>query len=651
MKRFIVFFLAVLIIYIPKFADAQGYNIKFKIKDLKNTDLYLGHYLADSKNTIVDDTVQIDANGNGITKGKDALPGGMYFIYFNKHLFNLIIDKEQNFSIDSDTTDFIANAKFTGSRENTIHFEYLKYIGEQNKKAEALRERHAKGDEAEKKAVDMEFRKLNETVLAHIDKTIADNKGLFFSVYLNGTREIKIPDAPVDDKGNVIDKQFQYRYYRTHFFDNFDYKDPRLLRTPFYQGKIDEYLKILPPMPDSLKPEIDKLINNARVNEEMFRFMLTYIHNYFVSSQIMGMDAMSVYIADKYYIPEATWSSADYLDKMKDMVKKRKPNLIGNRAPDLRMQTLPKNEASIKALRDKLLEIKPQGEEIQKSTTLSQEQKNRQYVDLFSELSSMIQDSTSLSKLKSEYTIVWFWEPSCSHCRAATPVLAEYYHKFKNRNVEVYAVFLQAFIEEWDKYTKNIEDWYDFVLKNNCYQWVNSWDVYHSTNFRDLYDISSSPVVYVLDKDKKIIAKRIGVVQIFDVLIERMLEKIYTDNPGEAAIPKVKQFVSEDFTLFELESVKAFIDRKFEGKTLEQLQSFINGEIQKEQKLMNTKVDEICKQYADKEKINQLKNYINKFSNEPDLKYLKTYTSQILKDSEKTEIEKHIDFRLEHEIK
>ena len=49
------------------------------------------------------------------------------------------------------------------------------------------------------------------------------------------------------------------------------------------------------------------------------------------------------------------------------------------------------------------------------------------------------------------------------------------------------------------------------------------WDTYNTSKFRDLYDIYKSPEMYLLDKDKKIISKHIGVEDL-DPLI-KMWEK------------------------------------------------------------------------------------------------------------------------------
>jgi hypothetical protein len=55
-------------------------------------------------------------------------------------------------------------------------------------------------------------------------------------------------------------------------------------------------------------------------------------------------------------------------------------------------------------------------------------------------------------------------------------------------------------------------------ISKNELTWINVWDPTFSSNFRNLYDIYSTPVIYVLDSGKKIIAKRISVETLESVL-------------------------------------------------------------------------------------------------------------------------------------
>jgi hypothetical protein len=65
------------------------------------------------------------------------------------------------------------------------------------------------------------------------------------------------------------------------------------------------------------------------------------------------------------------------------------------------------------------------------------------------------------------------------------------------------------------------EEWKVFLDDKDLHEdgWMNIWDgPYPHSNYRDFYDIYSTPVVYVLDKNKKIIGKRINVENIKDLI-------------------------------------------------------------------------------------------------------------------------------------
>ncbi len=42
------------------------------------------------------------------------------------------------------------------------------------------------------------------------------------------------------------------------------------------------------------------------------------------------------------------------------------------------------------------------------------------------------------------------------------------------------------------------------------HKFINVWEPFGTSNFRDKYNISSSPILYLLDENKEIIAKKIG---------------------------------------------------------------------------------------------------------------------------------------------
>ena len=64
---------------------------------------------------------------------------------------------------------------------------------------------------------------------------------------------------------------------------------------------------------------------------------------------------------------------------------------------------------------------------------------------------------------------------------------------------------------------------HDFVNQHAMYDWMNAWNPY-DYDYKLKYNIESTPQIFILDKDKKIQAKRIGpeqVEEIIDMLIRR----------------------------------------------------------------------------------------------------------------------------------
>ena len=62
-------------------------------------------------------------------------------------------------------------------------------------------------------------------------------------------------------------------------------------------------------------------------------------------------------------------------------------------------------------------------------------------------------------------------------------------------------------------------------LADNKLDWINVYDAAHYNNVADKYDIYSTPVIYLLDKNKVIKAKQIGAEQVKDILHSIMEEE------------------------------------------------------------------------------------------------------------------------------
>ncbi len=443
----------------------KGYKIDVTIHGIQDTSLILGYYF--NNKMLVNDTIQLDSKGSGSFTGEEALKGGVYIIYISdKSFFDFIVDDEQHFSMEADNDNPVKTLKVKGNNQEKAFNSYQKFINSQQVKATSLQNSLKNNSETYPDSVDIwkkELSSINDEVNSYWDDIIQNHKNTFLSSFINAMKEVEIPDMnPEKNLPDSVVRWKNYEYYKMHYFDNIDMTDDRMLRTPFFTKKLETFFtKTIFQVPDSVIQESNRVIAMAKGNKEMEKYLIQFTFNMANESKIMGMDAAVVALGEKYYLSGyADWVDDEFITKLQERVDKMKPNLLGNTAPDLKL-------------------VSP----------------NNEYY--------------RLSEIYAPYTIVVFWEPDCGHCKKEIPILKkDVWDKYQKYGIKIFAVYTQH----------EKKPWTDFIEEKQLEEWYNVFDPYNQSNFRNLYDIYSTPVVYILDKDKKIVAKRIGVEQIPDFL-------------------------------------------------------------------------------------------------------------------------------------
>jgi len=453
------------------YAQKSGYQIIVQIPTMKDSSCYLARYYGDKQYIL--DTVKSDAQGIAVFTGKTKLPGGLYlFVYPDKHYFEMIVDKEQYFTMETSWQDPIGDMKVKGSTDNQLFYDYLhNAISIQKSSAELQDKLKTAKTKSDSTAIYDELRANDQKLGSSREDYIKEHPQTFLAKIFTTMNEPEIPkEIPVLPNGRK-DSTFAYYYLKSHFWDNVDFSDNRLLRTPIFGAKVDKYFNDLTPrIPDSIDASADLVAAKARVDSEMYRYIVWWVTYSYETSKIMGMDAVFVHMVENYYMNgKAWWVDSASLSKMIDRARKIAPNMIGNTAPEL-------------ALKD----------------TTGKWQ--------------------ILSKIPAKYTILVFWDPDCGHCQKEIPVLKHVTDSLKSKGVSlaVYAVDIEVDVDKWKK----------FIREHDLGDWINVDDPQHQSNFRQLYDIYSTPVIYILDKDKKIRAKRISPDQIGDVIEHLEKDKV-----------------------------------------------------------------------------------------------------------------------------
>ena len=435
----------------------NGYDINVTIRGLQDSTIFLAYHLGDKQ--YIKDTIQLDNAGFGKVTGKEMLPEGIYMIVLpGRKYFEVLISDDQYFSVDCSYNDYFNTLKFNGSDENSAFVAYQKRWIRMQQDAEALRKRiqNNKQNNDSLKILSSLQKVQESNMKSYLKGVVRENNGNLLSVLVKSLIPLDIPEFTPPSYAKNPDSLkwvWNYNYNKDHFFDNTDLTDERLLRTPILYARLNAFFSnVLVQNPDSINKEIDKLISKCESNHKIFQFVSVFLFNHFRESEIMGHDAVMVKIADDIYLSgKADWVSDEFKTDLRKQIDLIRPNLIGKKAQNLIMDS---------------------------------------YKGIF----------VSLYDIDSEFTILYFWEPNCGHCIAETPKLKAYYEKAKNEGVEVFAVCTTADKEKWTKY-----------IEDNKLTWINGWDPERSSHFDYYYNVQSTPMVYILDRNKKIIAKKLAV--------------------------------------------------------------------------------------------------------------------------------------------
>lgn len=438
----------------------KGYRIDVQVHGLQDTTAFLAYHYGNRQ--YVQDTVKIDRMGKFVFQGPEKLDPGMYMVVLPGQVyFEILLDNNQTFGIETTNNEFVNTMRFKDSPDNEAFYNYMKFLRNIGEKNAPLRMalQDSTTTEARRNEIREQMAEADITVKEEQNRIIKKFPNGLFAKILKAQQEPPAPETRLLDDGTP-DNEFMYNYYKNNFWKNIDFSDDRLVRTPIFHAKLDQYFtRVIIQIPDSIIAEAEWILQQKNIHPEVFKYAVFFITNTFEKSQIMGMDKVFVHMVENYYMTgKAEWVTEEQLEAITERAMALKPLLIGNKAPDINMFA-----------RD--------------------------------------QSSLNLYSVNSKFTVLYFWDSECGHCKRNTPILVDLYSRMKDKGVEVFAVNTEPEREKWLAY-----------VDENNYSWINVNDPYNRSGFRDKYDIWATPLIFLLDKDKKIIAKKITVEQTEEII-------------------------------------------------------------------------------------------------------------------------------------
>jgi len=448
-----------------------GREIAITLTPLKNCTVYLGSYFGKGM-TLVDST-RLDQNSKGVFKGTNKLTTGIYFVVSPTYTiqFELLMDQQQRFSIQADTSAK-ESAIIKGSPDNDLFKDYARFSNEKGRMLQQLKLalQSANGAEADKiRASIASTEKEIKQYQINIHKTHPTS---LLSTLFYIMQRPELPPVPIV-KGKP-DSAYPYQYVKQHYWDNVLFNEDRLLRTPFFEPKLDEYFKYyVSADPDSIISEVKQMLLMAKTGKEIYPYLLTKFTNKYINPEFMGQDKVFVYLFENFYAKgDTVLLNPASRKSITERAYSLMANQIGQQAPVLNL-----TDTSGKKV--------------------------------------------GLYTINAPFTIVTFWDPNCGHCKEEIPRYDSIYQaKWKSKGVAIYSVNIyENENSAWKKFIvdrKLSTDWYQVYQTKEDKQAEEKAGL---PNYRQLYDIFKTPTVYLLDDKKRILAKQLTLEQ-FDALMD-----------------------------------------------------------------------------------------------------------------------------------
>jgi len=435
----------------------EGYSIGITAQAVSNSKIRLAYHLGNQQ--FIKDSTTTDITGKCRFTGTEKLPDGVYMIVFpGNTYFELLAGNDQHFDVSCNVRDLPGSIVFRGSIENERFVEYQKRWKSLQEEAIAVSDK-MKGESAgtpARQALQSQMTVQENRMKQYLREVSDLNKGTLLGAIVRSLIPVETIN-PVVPAGvtnpDSVSRLRSYIYYKNHFFDNTLFTEPGLIRSPVMAGKLEQFFtQVVIQMPDSVNKEADRVLKMSGANREVYQYVAVWLFNKYATSEIMGHDAVLVHLADKIYLSgNADWAPKEFVTDLSSKIAKIRPTLIGKKGADLVMD-------------------------------------------------SFAGHFVSLYDIQAEFTIIYFWEPDCGHCKESTPMLKKYYDQNRKSGIEVFAVCTQNKRELWEKY-----------IADNNLTWINGWDPNRVSRFDVFYNVESTPLIYILDRDKKIIAKKLAV--------------------------------------------------------------------------------------------------------------------------------------------
>jgi peroxiredoxin len=452
-------FIGILFFFAVPQFPMAGNTIRGEIRNTAGKKLFF--YSVYGERTTLRDSAVADPAGNVIFPIPAGTLPGLYRISLTKdNYLNLILNHEDVRFVTSGES-LSDSVRILASRENQAYYYYRHLDRMSQAKLEILVPvlDYYPEKDAFYSSVAAEF----ESIQKRQAKVVDSLAGLLPDSY--AVRIFRLQQAPFIPAS--MSKDERMNWLKIHFLDQVNFKDTLLLNSDAWVNKAVSFLSLYSNnrlSQKQLEAEFIKavtvILSAASVNADVYKFLLDYFVGGFDKYHF---DNVITYIADNFQDP---FSCEDQARKttLQKKLENFKKIAVGKTAPDI-------------------------------------------------EVPDMKGKPVKLSSISSEYTLLIFWSSECGHCVQMMPRVKQIYDKQKPKRMEIMTVSLDTSKTAWTKF-----------IREEKLDWLNTSELkgFNSVS-TDVYNIYATPTMFLLDREKKIIAKPVSYRELEDALRENKL--------------------------------------------------------------------------------------------------------------------------------
>jgi len=465
MPKPILLFLISLVFFqnMPAQTPARA-TLSFQLEGLKGSVVILGNYFGGQ--AFRADSVKVDAVTGRFSFQKEDLKPGLYFLTAgSSRLFDFMLaSPSDSFVLRGSTTRPEAMVA-ENSAENTAYFAFeqeRKKLEEKITAQEQMLDMVGRATNGDQEALKPLQKDLEVLYQMGDSIAIAFTKNYPSTLYAQMLLSVRPTDPPKKLKPTVNGKNnpAYTAWQRAHYFDHTDFKDERLLYNNFWHTFFDGFFaRHVAPQPDSLIRATDEVLAKMPRHGAFYRFAVLRLVQFFEQNEAPGADRIFVHLVDKHLRKDDTpWLDMATLERLAYKAEVHRPNLTGSLAVNIE---LPDEEGKIH----------------------------------------------TLYALQAPVTMLVFYSPLCDHCKEMMPKIYQTYLDFTPKGLKALALNTDKQHVYWKKF-----------VAQQAWQWLDLASPNGIENLEKQFAAVNLPVIYLLDKDKRIVAKRIQADQLGEAL-------------------------------------------------------------------------------------------------------------------------------------